>query len=99
MIVPIEAWDRMLMQLGNLHEAGQQLADARERAARAETEAVFLRERLAELRMDPTPSAAAEDPGPGAPTGTPTAVPTEASVPTEPFWEYAVRRWRLRRGR
>ncbi len=50
MIVPIDAWDKMLLQLGNLHEAGQQLADARERAARAETEAVFLRERLAEMR-------------------------------------------------
>lgn len=50
MIVPIEAWDKMLLQLGNLHEAGQQLAEARERAARAETEAAFLRERLGELR-------------------------------------------------
>ena len=36
MIVPIAAWDKMLIQLGNLHEAGQQLAEARERAARAE---------------------------------------------------------------
>jgi hypothetical protein len=50
MIVPIEAWDKMLLQLGNLHEAGQQLAEARERAARAETEAMFLKERLAEMR-------------------------------------------------
>jgi hypothetical protein len=50
MIVPIEAWDKMLLQLGNLHEAGQQLAEARERAARAETEALFLKERLAEMR-------------------------------------------------
>lgn len=50
MLVPIDAWDKMLMQLGNLHEAGQQLAEARERAAKAETEAEFLRERLAELR-------------------------------------------------
>jgi hypothetical protein len=50
MIVPIDAWDKMLLQLGNLHEAGQQLAEARERAAKAETEARFLRERLAELR-------------------------------------------------
>jgi hypothetical protein len=62
MIVPIAAWDRVLMQLGNLHKAGQELAEARERAARAETEAVFLRERLAELRAQmeppspPTPS-------------------------------------------
>lgn len=51
MLVPIDAWDKMLMQLGNLHEAGQQLAEARERAAKAETEARFLRERLAELRI------------------------------------------------
>jgi hypothetical protein len=50
MLVPIAAWDRMLIQLGNLHQAGQELAQARERAARAETEAAFLRERLAELR-------------------------------------------------
>jgi hypothetical protein len=53
MLVPIDAWDKMLHQLGNLHEAGQQLAEARERAARAETEAAFLRERLAELRVAP----------------------------------------------
>ncbi len=50
MIVPVDAWNKMLAQLGNLHEAGQQLADARERAAKAETEAEFLRRRLAELR-------------------------------------------------
>jgi hypothetical protein len=50
MIVPVDAWNKMLNQLGNLHEAGQQLAEARERAAKAETEAQFLRERLAELR-------------------------------------------------
>ena len=49
-LVPIDAWDRLLGQLGNLHEAGQQLADARERAAKAETEAEFLRERLREMR-------------------------------------------------
>lgn len=53
MVVPIEAWDKMLLQLGNLHEAGQQLAEARERAGKAETEAKFLRERLAELRTQP----------------------------------------------
>ena len=49
-LVPIDAWDRLLGQLGNLHEAGQQLADARERAAKAETEVEFLRERLREMR-------------------------------------------------
>ena len=51
-LVPIDAWQRMLEQLGNLHQAGQQLAEARERAAKAETEATFLRERLAELRTE-----------------------------------------------
>lgn len=50
MLVPLDAWNKMLNQLGNLHEAGQQLAEARERAAKAETEAQFLRERLRELR-------------------------------------------------
>jgi hypothetical protein len=50
LIVPLDAWNKMLNQLGNLHEAGQQLAEARERAAKAETEATFLRERLAEVR-------------------------------------------------
>lgn len=52
MLVPLDAWNRMLNQLGNLHEAGQQLAEARERAARAETEAQFLRERLKEMRAE-----------------------------------------------
>ena len=52
MLVPIDAWDKMLPQLGNLHEAGQQLAEARERAGKAETEAKFLRERLSEMRTE-----------------------------------------------
>jgi hypothetical protein len=66
MLVPIDAWDKMLIQLGNLHKAGQELAEARERAARAETEATFLRERLAELRAagappEPEPVAAPDE--------------------------------------
>jgi hypothetical protein len=52
MLVPRDAWDRLVAQLGNLHQAGQQLAEARERAAKAETEATFLRERLAEMRQE-----------------------------------------------
>ncbi|MCZ6519659.1 MAG: hypothetical protein O6853_07680 [Actinobacteria bacterium] len=50
MLVPLDAWNKILLQLGNLHEAGQQLAEARERAAKAETETTFLRERLTEVR-------------------------------------------------
>jgi hypothetical protein len=61
MIVPVDAWNKMLTQLGNLHEAGQQLAEARERAAKAETEAAFLRERLAEMRAGTRPEAGAPD--------------------------------------
>ena len=52
MLVPRDAWDRLMDQLGNLHEAGRALGDARERAAKAETEALFLRGRLAELRAE-----------------------------------------------
>jgi hypothetical protein len=70
MLVPLDAWTRVLTQLGNLHEAGQQLAEARERAAKAETEAVFLRERLAELRAQlgqtEPPAGAASPPTPPA---------------------------------
>ncbi len=74
MLVPIDAWDKMLLQLGNLHQAGQQLAEARERAAKAETEAIFLRERLAELRE------AAQ----GVPAAEPEAVAIEQEPPTIP---------------
>jgi uncharacterized membrane protein len=51
-LVPLDQWTRVLNQLGNLHEAGQQIADARERAVKAETEAAFLRERLKEMRAE-----------------------------------------------
>lgn len=90
MIVPIAAWDRMLMQLGNLHQAGQQLADARERAAKAETEATFLRERLAELRSQLDPPA----PAPTA-EATPPSPPT-APEPPEKLWRYVLKGWRAR---
>jgi len=91
-LVPVDAWNRMISQLGNLHEAGQQLAEARERAAKAETEATFLRERLAELRRQVKER-------PAAPTAEPEPVPD--SQPTdppdvEPAWLYLYRRWENR---
>jgi uncharacterized coiled-coil protein SlyX len=88
MLVPLDAWNKMLNQLGNLHEAGQQLAEARERAAKAETEVQFLRERLADLRTtDPT------DP----PLGTaPPEAPSTDDTP-EPLWVDLYRRWNRRR--
>ena len=83
----IDAWNKMLNQLGNLHEAGQQLAEARERAAKAETEVRFLRERLAELRQQkepaPTPPSEPEPP----------ATPLQ---PPEKAWQYLMRRVRER---
>jgi hypothetical protein len=51
-LVPLDQWTRVLNQLGNLHQAGQQLAEARERAARAETESAFFKERLREVRAE-----------------------------------------------
>ncbi len=50
MLVPLDTWTRILEQIGNVHEAGQQLADARERAARAEAENEFLRTQLSDLK-------------------------------------------------
>jgi len=63
--IPRSALERMFEQLGNLHAGGQELAEARERAARAETEATFLRERIAELRErldEKQPSTTAQEP-------------------------------------
>ncbi len=93
MIVPIDAWNKMLNQLGNLHEAGQQLAVARERAVKAETEATFLRERLAELR-----NAGSEPPQPEPGTAAaPAPTPPSPSAPPEKVWQFFVRRFRDRK--
>ena len=51
LLVPLDAWNTVLNQLGNLHEASQQMAEARERAAKAESEADFLREKLKNTRQ------------------------------------------------
>ncbi len=95
MIIPIAAWDRMLMQLGNLHQAGQQLAEARERAAKAETESKFLRERLSDLReeLDQAREAAA----PAAPAVEPPAAEVETTNEPERFWRFIYRGWQDRR--
>ena len=102
MLVPIAAWDKMLIQLGNLHQAGQELAEARERAARAETEASFLRERLAELRGATMPA----EPEPVGPSLAPEPAPViEAQADSPRIPRFSAYLWRLavsdrrRRGR
>ncbi|MFL2647763.1 MAG: hypothetical protein ACJ0GW_02275 [Candidatus Actinomarina sp.] len=52
LLVPIQAWENVLKQLGNLHEANQLMAESRERAAKAEAEAEFLREKLKNTREE-----------------------------------------------
>lgn len=93
MLVPIDEWRRLLNQLGNLHEAGQQLADARERAAKAETEAQFLKERVRELRTRLDVPAAP----PPAPQSPPEQVPEAEPRDPGPLWLYVVRRWGTRK--
>ena len=78
-LVPLDAWNKMLLQLGNLHEAGQQLAEASARAAKAETEAAFLKERLAELREE---LARAREQSPKSSAPRPAAPPQPASAAT-----------------
>ena len=78
-LVPIDAWDRMLTQLGNLHEAGQQLADARERAAKAETEAKFLRQQLSNMRQESAVSTPSDEPTTAAPEAPVDAAPDSRS--------------------
>jgi hypothetical protein len=97
MIVPIDAWNKMLIQLGNLHEAGQQLAEARERAAKAETEVTFLRQRLAEVRTNRMTTAHVPPFEAASPTST---VSEESAATTEGgtrFWRYVYQGWRRRR--
>lgn len=95
MIVPIDAWNKMLMQLGNLHEAGQQLAEARERAAKAETEAEFLRAQLKEMRDRRTePSAEDQETAHARSEDEPSTEPKSTS-----FVRYIYRGWRSRRSR
>ena len=86
MMVPIDAWTRILEQVGHVHEAGQQLADARERAARAETENDFLKEQLRDLK--------AQKRTPRRPAA-PAAEPATSAGPIEP----PATRTRLRRAR
>jgi hypothetical protein len=83
MIVPVDAWNKMLTQLGNLHEAGQQLAEARERAGKAETEVKFLRERLVLIRQETRDSRLETGPTLVAPAeGAPSSVAASSSSPS-----------------
>lgn len=93
MIIPVDAWNKMLNQLGNLHEAGQQLAVAKERAAKAETEAKFLRERLAEIRQGEAPTSEPPPP-PAAPEPAPELAP---EPPPEKVWQFFIRSLRGRK--
>jgi hypothetical protein len=96
MIVPLDAWQKMMTQLGNLHEAGQQLADARERAAKAETESAFLRERIADLRSERDRLLEDRDREVVTP---PQAEPPARARRIETLWDRAVREWHSRRRR
>lgn len=88
MLVPRDAWDRLMDQLGNLHDAGLRLAEARERAAKAETEATFLRERLGEIRSERDELKAKLESAP------PTPVPTSPEPPRrQSGWETLKRWW------
>jgi hypothetical protein len=51
-IIPISAWEAVVKQLGNIHEASQNMAEARERAAKSEAENNFLREKISNLKED-----------------------------------------------
>lgn len=111
MLVPIDAWNKMLDQLGNLHEAGQQLAEARERAAKAETEATFLRERLREIRThsgDRNDTAEIQTSQVAVPDATPDDESASAEAPAEQpshtpetttYWRYLTTGWRDRKRR
>jgi hypothetical protein len=90
-LVPIDQWNRLLGQLGNIHEAGQQLAEARERMGRAETENDFLKERIRDLRAqlerrDEIPAVPMVTPGPEPPEIPPRHAKTLSFELTIPEW-------------
>lgn len=94
-LVPVDQWNRLLGQLGNIHEAGQQLAEARERMARAETENEFLKERIRDMRRRLGETDDSAVPPPKA-----AARPSVENAPRRRLHvEFAVPRWaaRLRR--
>jgi hypothetical protein len=101
MIVPVDAWNKMLNQLGNLHEAGQQLAEARERAAKAETESKFLREQLAVRRSAGPTGVISPDPEPPSETTPEKAeiAPPPVQSDTTSYWRYLTTGWRDRKRR
>jgi len=106
MIVPVDAWNKMLNQLGNLHEAGQQLAEARERAAKAETEAKFLRAQLADSRTDesvsepePAPSEEIAVASTGPDGDEHPVAPKESTPDSTTYWRYLTSGWRDRKRR
>lgn len=88
MLVPIDAWTRILEQVGHVHEAGQQLADARERAARAETENEFLKEQLRDLKSQK------RSPRRPAAGGSPASAATSPVPASDPIARARVRRAR-----
>lgn len=94
-LVPVDTWTRVMDQLGNLHEAGQQLAEARERAARAETQVEFLREQLAEARTKPRPRTRPPKADP-VPAPEPAAAPSADSTPPTGRAQIRVRKARNR---
>lgn len=95
MLVPLDTWTRILEQIGNVHEAGQQLAEARERAARAETENEFLRAQLADLKAKKRPVATTED----EPRSQQSPTRPRPDVPTETRTARRVRQARERAGK
>lgn len=50
MLVPLSDWQRLMEQVGNIFELSRELAETSARAAKAETQADFFRERLQEER-------------------------------------------------
>ena len=100
-LVPLDQWNRLLGQLGNIHEASQQLAEARERMGRAETENVFLKERLRDLRAEVERNQLERDEAPAAPVDPPT--PEAPAFMTPPGRtlniEFKIPAWMARRRR
>jgi len=85
MLVPREAWQKALEQLGHLRPLAEQLTDASARAAKPETTEGFLREQNRELRtrIEQARTTIAALQAPAAPASS-----AGANPPPGPWWHF-----------
>jgi hypothetical protein len=87
MLVPREAWQRAMEQLGHFHELAEKYATTARELGKLETSEAFLRARLAELRAENERLRSLQERYDRADTG---GIPVgpQAQPPRRPWWQF-----------